>query len=105
MDILVKTYRGPLEDLFHTGHIAVVNSAGKLLFCCGDPDRVCYARSSAKPIQALCVLEFFPVMEDMTAAQRKNSAWTTKISPYSAPLTMGSLCTFRPCARLWPRPG
>ncbi len=57
MDILVKTYRGPLEDLFHTGHIAVVNSAGKLLFCCGDPDRVCYARSSAKPIQALCVLE------------------------------------------------
>ncbi len=57
MEILVKTYRGPLEDLFHTGHIAVVDSQGKLLYSCGDPDRVCYARSSAKPIQALCVLE------------------------------------------------
>lgn len=57
MDILVKTYRGPLEDMFHTGHIAVVDSAGKLLYSCGDPERVCYARSSAKPIQALCVLE------------------------------------------------
>ncbi len=57
MEILVKTYRGPLEDLFHTGHIAVVDSQGKLLYSCGDPARVCYARSSAKPIQALCVLE------------------------------------------------
>lgn len=57
MEILVRTYRGPLEDMLHTGHIAVVDSTGKLLYSCGDPDRVCYARSSAKPIQALCVLE------------------------------------------------
>lgn len=57
MEILVNTYRGPLQDMMHTGHIAVVDASGKLLAHCGDPDRVCYARSSAKPMQALCVLD------------------------------------------------
>lgn len=57
MEVLVNTYRGPLQDMMHTGHIAVVDYTGKLLYSCGDPERVCYARSSAKPMQAMCVLE------------------------------------------------
>ncbi len=57
MEILVKTYRGPLEDMLHTGHIAVVDSTGKLLWSCGDPYRFANARSSAKPLQAMCMME------------------------------------------------
>jgi L-asparaginase II len=41
----------------HSGHIAVVNSDGKLLYFVGDPYRITYARSSVKPIQAIPVVE------------------------------------------------
>ena len=57
MEILVNTYRGSLQDMMHTGHIAVVDASGKLLYQYGDPHRVCFARSSAKPMQAMCVLD------------------------------------------------
>lgn len=41
----------------HTGHIAVVNAEGKLLYSVGDPKRITFARSSVKPIQAIQVVE------------------------------------------------
>lgn len=57
MSIVAKVYRGDLVDLTHIGHIAVVDYTGKLMYYYGNPDRVTFARSSAKPIQAIPVYE------------------------------------------------
>lgn len=54
---LVEVYRGGRMESSHSGHIAVVNSDGKLLYFVGDPYRITYARSSVKPIQAIPVVE------------------------------------------------
>lgn len=57
MSIVAKVYRGPIVDLTHIGHIAVVNHEGEILHQYGDAKRVSYIRSCAKPIQALVALE------------------------------------------------
>ena len=57
MSVVAKVFRGDLVDLTHIGHVAVVNDTGKLLYHYGNPERVTFARSSAKPIQAIPVLE------------------------------------------------
>jgi len=54
---LVDVYRGGRMESSHSGHVAVVNSDGKLLYFIGDPYRITYARSSVKPIQAIPVVE------------------------------------------------
>lgn len=41
----------------HRGDIAVVSSRGRLVAASGDPRRVAYLRSSAKPLQAVAVVE------------------------------------------------
>lgn len=57
MSIIAKTYRGDIVDLTHIGHIAAVDHTGKILYHYGDPERITFARSSAKPIQAIPILE------------------------------------------------
>lgn len=57
MDKAVEVTRGPLVECTHEAHIAVTNSNGELLYGYGNPNRVTYARSSIKPIQAIQVLE------------------------------------------------
>ncbi|WP_169832973.1 asparaginase [Geosporobacter ferrireducens] len=57
MSVVAKVYRGSLVDLTHIGHIAVVDHTGKILYHYGNPDRITFARSSAKPMQAVPVLE------------------------------------------------
>jgi L-asparaginase II len=57
MDILVKVYRDGTVESVHQGAIAVVDGTGKLLYRAGDPDFVTFLRSSAKPFQALAVVE------------------------------------------------
>ena len=57
MSVVAKVYRGDLVDMTHLGHVAVVDTTGRLLYSAGDPKRVTYVRSSAKPIQALVALE------------------------------------------------
>ena len=57
MEVLANSYRGDHKDLVYTGHIAVVDYTGKLLYYCGDSEKVVFARSSAKPMQAMCVFE------------------------------------------------
>jgi L-asparaginase II len=57
LSIVAKVYRGDLVDLTHIGHAAVVDYSGKILYSCGDPYRVTFARSSAKPIQAIPAYE------------------------------------------------
>ena len=54
---LVDVIRGNLVESTHLGHIAVVNSKGEILYYNGDPNRVTFARSSMKPLQALPIVE------------------------------------------------
>lgn len=55
--VLVEVTRGPLVENLHRGHAAVVDNSGKLLYSYGDPRFLTYWRSSAKPVQALPVVE------------------------------------------------
>ena len=57
MSLLVRTYRGELEDLQHFGRVAVCDTQGRLLYSVGDWQRMTFARSSAKPMQAIAVCE------------------------------------------------
>ncbi|DAB34184.1 MAG TPA: L-asparaginase [Sulfurospirillum sp. UBA12182] len=57
MSIVAKVYRGSIVDLTHIGHVAVTDTKGNILHSVGNPKRVTYIRSSAKPIQALVALE------------------------------------------------
>jgi L-asparaginase II len=57
MEKPVKVYRGEFLESTHDVHVAVVNSAGELLYSYGDPERLTFPRSSMKPFQAVPVLE------------------------------------------------
>jgi L-asparaginase II len=56
-EILVKVYRSNTIESIHQGSVAVVSLQGKLLWYAGDPNFVTFLRSSAKPFQALAVVE------------------------------------------------
>lgn len=55
-EIVVKVTRGSLVESIHRADIAVVNSKGKLLYSLGNPYKITYMRSAAKPIQTLNVI-------------------------------------------------
>ena len=57
MALIAKKYHGEIVDLHHYGHIAVTDVDGKILWRLDDPYRVTYSRSSAKPIQAIPLVE------------------------------------------------
>lgn len=50
--MLVENVRGSVVESRHEVHVAVVDSAGKLVASAGDPDYVTFWRSAAKPFQA-----------------------------------------------------
>ncbi|MBI9043854.1 MAG: asparaginase [Anaerolineaceae bacterium] len=54
---VVEATRGPIVECVHFGQITVVDSTGKLLASCGDPELVTFIRSSAKPLQVLSLVE------------------------------------------------
>jgi len=56
-DIVVRVCRGPLTESVHRGHLAAVDACGRLLAEAGEPRLVTFARSAAKPLQALPVIE------------------------------------------------
>jgi L-asparaginase II len=56
-ELLVEVVRGPLVESRHYGDVAVVDRSGQVLWAVGDPERVTYARSAAKPLQALPLVE------------------------------------------------
>lgn len=56
-DSIVRVYRGGITESIHRVHLAVVNAEGALLHGAGDPGLLTFARSTAKPIQALPVIE------------------------------------------------
>jgi L-asparaginase II len=54
---LIEVTRGGIVESLHFGAFAVVDSQGKLLAGCGDPNLVTFPRSSEKPFQAMPFLE------------------------------------------------
>jgi len=54
---VVRAIRGDVEESVHFGAIAVVNASGQLLASWGNPETVTFMRSSAKPFQALPLVE------------------------------------------------
>lgn len=52
---LVEVLRGGIVECIHRGDIAVTDSSGQLLASVGDPQKITYFRSAAKPLQALNV--------------------------------------------------
>lgn len=54
---LLEVTRGKVVEAIHYGSIAVVDSHGKLIASYGDPHKVAFLRSSAKPFQALPFVE------------------------------------------------
>ncbi len=55
--ILVEVRRGRFVESVHRGSVVVVDTAGTVLWSAGDPEMHTFMRSSAKPIQALAVVE------------------------------------------------
>ena len=55
--MIAKTTRGNYTDLTYEGHVVISDAEGRILYYYGDPFRFTFARSSAKPFQALCALE------------------------------------------------
>jgi len=53
---LIEVTRGDIVESIHRGDVAVVNYKGDLLYYAGNPRKVTYIRSAAKPIQALNVV-------------------------------------------------
>ncbi|MDE2840621.1 MAG: asparaginase [Chloroflexota bacterium] len=53
----IEVTRGALVESTHRAHAAVVDSGGSVLYAAGDPDRLTFLRSSAKPLQALAMVE------------------------------------------------
>jgi L-asparaginase II len=51
--VAVLVTRGTVVEAVHRVHVAVVDGAGRLVAAAGEPRRVAFLRSAAKPIQAL----------------------------------------------------
>lgn len=54
---LVDVYRGDMVESIHHGSIVVVDSHGRIIHELGNPERITYFRSAAKPIIAISSLE------------------------------------------------
>src|ERR1044071_4986736 len=54
---LVSLSRGNRAESIHYGSMAVVDASGRLIASVGDPERSTFLRSSAKPFQAMVVVE------------------------------------------------
>lgn len=57
MERLVSVYRGGRLEAFHIGSIAVVDCYGRLVASAGDPAVETFLRSTAKPFQAIPLLQ------------------------------------------------
>lgn len=55
-EVVAVAYRGRWEESRHYGSIAVVDGEGNLVYSRGDPERLTFLRSAAKPFQALPVV-------------------------------------------------
>lgn len=56
-ELLANVWRGSLVESRHFGHVVLTDRAGQNLYALGDPGSVTYWRSSAKPFQAIALIE------------------------------------------------
>lgn len=54
---VITVYRGAMPESEHRVHLAAVTLGGALIASCGEPYRPTFARSSAKPLQAIPLVE------------------------------------------------
>jgi L-asparaginase II len=77
--LIARSVRSGVEESVHTGDIAVVDAEGGLVARAGDPQRILFARSSMKPLQASVSLSFatFPYTDREVAvmAASHNAEW------------------------------
>lgn len=50
--MLVRVMRSGLEESLHYGHVAVCDASGSVLARAGEPEKLLFARSAMKPLQA-----------------------------------------------------
>lgn len=55
--VIAETTRGGIVESVHHGVVVVADVSGEIVASAGDPDRVVFYRSSAKPFQAIPVVE------------------------------------------------
>ena len=55
--MLAETTRGGITESVHHGVVVVVDASGDVVAAAGDPEQVVFFRSSAKPFQAIPVVE------------------------------------------------
>jgi L-asparaginase II len=55
--VVVEVIRGGARESRHRGEAVVVDASGKICFHLGNPHRMVFARSAAKPLQAMTVVE------------------------------------------------
>jgi L-asparaginase II len=55
--VIAETTRGGITESVHHGVVVAVDAAGELIASVGDPEQVVFFRSSAKPFQAIPVIE------------------------------------------------
>lgn len=55
--VLIEVVRGPVVESRHRASVALVDSAGQILFGRGDVDQIVLPRSSLKPFQAISMVE------------------------------------------------
>ncbi|MCC7023915.1 MAG: asparaginase [Thermomicrobiales bacterium] len=55
--VIAETTRGGIPESIHHGVVVAVDAAGDVVAAAGDPEQVVFFRSSAKPFQAIPVVE------------------------------------------------
>jgi L-asparaginase II len=55
--VVAETTRGGITESLHHGVVVAVDAAGEVVAAAGDPEHVVFFRSSAKPFQAIPVIE------------------------------------------------
>ncbi len=56
-ELLAVAYRGDIVESRHFGSVVVVDKTGKILYSRGNPERMTFLRSAAKPFQVLPLFE------------------------------------------------
>lgn len=54
---VVEVQRAGLKESAHNGFIVVVDDTGRILHAIGNPNEIVFARSAAKPLQAIAILD------------------------------------------------
>jgi L-asparaginase II len=55
--VIAEVTRGDIVESRHHGVVAVADATGRVIASAGDPERLAYLRSSAKPFQAIPLVE------------------------------------------------